>query len=69
MFTVMGDTILNLELNGPKGTLQIMKIRFTIIEELSCDVIIGQEVLASLDFKTSGSTVSIGGLCFSFYKH
>jgi len=33
--TVMGDAILNVELNGPKGTLRIMNIRFTILFQLA----------------------------------
>jgi len=57
--TVLGDVILNVEFDGPDGKLRIMNIRFTVLKELSCKIIIGQEVLASLDFKSSGSIVWI----------
>ena len=42
----------------------MLNIRFTVLENLSHDVIIGQEVLASLDFKTSGSLIFLGGYRF-----
>ena len=62
--TVLGDVILNVELDGLDGTLRILNIRFTVMKNLSCDVILGQETLASLGFETSGSIVSIDGYRF-----
>ena len=62
--TIIGDVILDVELKGPDGKLRISNVRFTIFNQLSCSIIIGQEVLASLDFVLSGSNISLGGYTF-----
>ena len=57
--TILGDVILNLRFQCQDGELELRDIRFTILENLVNDLILGIEVIASLDLSVGETHIQI----------
>ena len=57
--TILGDVILNLRFQCQDGELELRDIRFTILENLVSDLILGIEVIASLDLSVGKTHIQI----------
>ena len=60
--TVIGDVVLSLRVKTEKETLELRNARFTILEQLSAQIIIGCEILAQLKFEMSSCYAVLSGL-------
>ena len=60
--TVIGDVVLSLRVKTEKETLELRGVRFTILEQLSAQIIIGCEILAHLKFEMSSCYAVLSGL-------
>ena len=56
---VLGDVILNLRFVCDDGELELRDIRFTILDHLASDIILGIEVIASLDLRIGEKNIMI----------
>ena len=64
LMEVKGDAILTCSFKGLDGILDVQNIRFTIIEGLSCECLIGHEILSQLNFSADHDMVVLGRLRF-----
>jgi len=56
---IFGDVVLDVQIKTDDGELKIKGIRFTVLEELNCPLIIGIEVLGPLKLKIDGESVML----------
>ena len=59
--TVIGDVVLSLRVKTEEETLELRDARFTVLDGLSAEIIIGCEILAHLKFEMSSCYAVISG--------
>jgi len=56
---IFGDVVLDVQIQTDDGELKIKGIRFSVLEELNCPLIIGIEVLGPLNLEIDGESVKL----------
>ena len=56
---VLGDVVLHVQIESEKGIIKLKNIRFTIIKQLNCPIILGIEILRKLDLRIGKESVTI----------
>ena len=60
--SLLGDCFLDLVISSPDKTLEIKNLRFTVLESLSVECIIGCEALSCLNFKLNENSATLNGV-------
>ena len=54
---IMGDVILNLQFKTTDGSLELRKVRFTVMKQLSCPCILGNEAIVPLKLRVESAHI------------